>query len=48
MLIGLAVSFVVALVVIAGFLQYLKRRGLEPFGLYRIVAGVLILVAVLH
>jgi undecaprenyl-diphosphatase len=47
-LIGLTVSFVVALVVIAGFLRYLKRRGLEPFGLYRIVAGVLILVALLR
>lgn len=37
--IGLVVSFVVAWAVIAGFLAYLKKRGLEPFGVYRIVAG---------
>lgn len=47
-LIGLVVSFVVALVVIAGFLQYLKRRGLEPFGYYRIALGAVILWLVLH
>ena len=47
-LIGLVVSFVVALVVIAGFLQYLKRRGLEPFAVYRIAAGLLILATVVH
>jgi len=33
------VSFVVAWAVIAGFLAYLKKRGLEPFGVYRILAG---------
>ena len=42
-LVGLVVSFFVAWAVIAGFLRYLKRRGLEPFGYYRIVAGALIL-----
>jgi len=41
-LIGLVVSFVVALVVIAGFLRYLKRRGLEPFGYYRIILGAVV------
>lgn len=46
--IGLVVSFVVALVVIAGFLHYLKRRGLEPFGYYRIALGAVILWLVLH
>jgi len=46
--IGLAVSFVVALVVIAGFLRYLKRRGLEPFAYYRIALGALILWQVLR
>jgi undecaprenyl-diphosphatase len=40
--IGLLVSFFVAWGVIAAFLTYLKRRGLEPFGYYRIVAGALV------
>jgi undecaprenyl-diphosphatase len=39
---GLIVSFLVAWGVIAGFLRYLKRRGLEPFGYYRIAVGLVI------
>lgn len=39
MTIGLVVSFVVAWAVIASFLKYLRSHGLEPFGWYRIVAG---------
>ena len=42
-LVGLVVSFFVAWAVIAGFLRYLKRRGLVPFGYYRIVVGALLL-----
>jgi undecaprenyl-diphosphatase len=38
--IGLVVSFFVAWAVIAGFLRYLGRRGLEPFGYYRIAVAV--------
>lgn len=38
--VGLAVSFVVAWAVIAGFLRYLGRHGLAPFGVYRVVVGV--------
>jgi undecaprenyl-diphosphatase len=41
--IGLVVSFVVAWLVIAAFLNYLKRRGLAPFGVYRIALGALVL-----
>jgi undecaprenyl-diphosphatase len=41
--IGLSVSFLVAWWVIASFVRYLKQRGLEPFGYYRIVVGVLVL-----
>jgi undecaprenyl-diphosphatase len=41
--VGLVVSFLVAWAVIASFLRYLQRRGLEPFGWYRIVAGALLL-----
>jgi undecaprenyl-diphosphatase len=41
--IGLVVSFLVAWAVIAAFLAYLKRRGLLPFGIYRIILGALLL-----
>jgi undecaprenyl-diphosphatase len=41
--VGLVVSFFVAWGVISTFLAYLKRRGLEPFGWYRIVLGGLVL-----
>jgi undecaprenyl-diphosphatase len=43
MAIGMVVSFVVAWAVIASFLKYLRTRGLEPFGWYRIVLGVVVL-----
>ncbi len=41
--IGIVVSFVVALAVIATFLRYLKRFGLAPFGVYRIILGAVVL-----
>jgi undecaprenyl-diphosphatase len=41
--VGLVVSFFVAWGVIAGFLRYLKSRGLEPFGWYRVALGLLVL-----
>ena len=41
--VGLVVSFLVAWAVIASFLRYLRARGLEPFGWYRIVIGVIAL-----
>jgi len=37
--IGFAVSFVVALGVIRGFVAYVSRHGFAPFAWYRIVAG---------
>jgi undecaprenyl-diphosphatase len=40
---GLVVSFFVAWGVIATFLAYLKRRGLGPFGWYRIAIGLVVL-----
>jgi undecaprenyl-diphosphatase len=46
--VGMLVSFAVAWAVIAGFLRYLKHRGLEPFGFYRIVLGALVLWVVLR
>jgi len=36
-------SFLVAWAVIAVFISYLKRRGLLPFGVYRIILGALVL-----
>jgi undecaprenyl-diphosphatase len=42
--VGLAVSFFVAWGALASFLSYVKRRGVEPFGYYRVLLGVAILV----
>jgi undecaprenyl-diphosphatase len=41
--IGLVTAALVAVVAIRGFLGYLTRRGLAPFGWYRIVVGVLLI-----
>jgi undecaprenyl-diphosphatase len=43
MTVGLLASFLVAWAVIASFLKYLRTRGLEPFGWYRIVLGTVVL-----
>lgn len=43
LLVGMVVSFLVAWAVIATFLKYLRTRGLEPFGWYRIVVGIVVL-----
>jgi undecaprenyl-diphosphatase len=40
---GMVVSFFVAWGVIAAFIRYLQRRGLEPFGYYRILLAALVL-----
>jgi undecaprenyl-diphosphatase len=42
LLVGLLVSFLVAWLVIAGFVRYLGRRGLEPFAYYRIALAVVV------
>ena len=41
--IGLLVSFLVAWVVIAGFLTFVKRHTLRPFAYYRILMGLIVL-----
>jgi undecaprenyl-diphosphatase len=41
--VGMVTSFLVAWAVIAVFIAYLKRRGLLPFGVYRIILGALVL-----
>ena len=43
LVLGLAVSFIVGLLVIAAFLRYLRRFGLWAFGCYRIALGLLLL-----
>jgi undecaprenyl-diphosphatase len=43
LLLGMLVSFLVAWGVIAVFIRYLQRRGLEPFGYYRLVLSALVL-----
>jgi undecaprenyl-diphosphatase len=42
LVVGLVTSFLVAWAVIAVFIRYLSRRGLEPFGYYRIAAAVVV------
>jgi undecaprenyl-diphosphatase len=37
--VGFVVSFVVAIVVVRAFVQYISRHGFAPFAWYRIVAG---------
>jgi undecaprenyl-diphosphatase len=41
--IGMVVSFLVAWAVIAGFLRYLARGGLQPFGVYRLLVAAVVL-----
>lgn len=41
--VGFAVSFVVALLVIAGFMRFITRRNFIPFGYYRIILGAAVL-----
>ena len=38
--VGFAVSFIVALFVVRGFIAFVGRYGLKPFGWYRIVSGI--------
>jgi undecaprenyl-diphosphatase len=42
--IGFVVSFIVALVVIRGFVAFVSRSGFAPFAWYRIVAGTVAIV----
>ncbi len=44
--IGFAVSFVVALAVVAWFMHWVRARGFAPFAIYRIIAGAVLLAAV--
>jgi undecaprenyl-diphosphatase len=42
--IGFVVSFVVAIVVVKGFIHYISRHGFAPFAWYRIAVGAAALV----
>jgi undecaprenyl-diphosphatase len=44
--VGFVMAFLAALVVVRPFLRFVSRSGFAPFAWYRIVAGILILVAV--
>ncbi len=44
-LIGTVISFIVALAVVRFFMSYLKKRGLMPFAIYRIILGLIILIS---
>ncbi len=41
--VGFAVSFVVALAVIAWFMSWVRTRGFTPFAIYRLFAGAAVL-----
>jgi len=44
LLIGFVVSFIVALAVVAWFMNWVRQRGFTPFAVYRIVVGIAVLV----
>lgn len=43
LLIGFVVSFIVALAVVAWFMNWVRRRGFAPFAIYRIILGAAVL-----
>jgi undecaprenyl-diphosphatase len=42
--IGFIVSFIVALAVVAWFMNWVRRRGFVPFAIWRIVLGLIVLI----
>jgi undecaprenyl-diphosphatase len=44
LIVGFIVSFAVALTVIAGFMNYISKKDFKPFGYYRIILGILVLI----
>lgn len=43
LIVGFVISFVVALVVVAKFIEFLKTKTMKGFAIYRIIVGILIL-----
>ena len=46
--IGFVVSFIVALAVVAWFMQWVRARGFTPFAIYRIVLGTVLIVLLMR
>lgn len=44
LVIGFVISFIVALGVVAWFMNWVRRRGFTPFAIYRIIVGIAVLV----
>jgi undecaprenyl-diphosphatase len=44
LLIGSAIAFIVALLAIKSFITFLEQRGFKLFGVYRIIAGIVIII----
>ena len=44
--IGAIVSFIVALIAVKSFIQYLQKHGFRAFGVYRIILGIVILMLI--
>lgn len=42
--VGTGVSFIVAYIVVAAFMSYIKKRKLAPFAYYRIILGIAVLI----
>jgi len=45
-IVGNVVAFVVAIVAIKFFIEYLKKYGFKVFGIYRIVVGIILLILI--
>jgi undecaprenyl-diphosphatase len=48
LIIGFVVSFIVALAVVAWFMNWVRQRGFAPFAIYRIIVGIAVLVWVMR
>ena len=44
LIVGMTSAFIVSIVVIKGLLSYVKKHNFKPFGYYRIILGILVLV----
>ena len=44
LIVGFVISFIVALAVVAWFMNWVRRRGFTPFAIYRIILGIAVLV----
>ena len=44
LLVGMIVSFLVSLAIIKLFMSYIKKHNFKPFGYYRIILGLIVLI----